>query len=284
MRNRVFLVVVIFVLPLLSVSAFAQRGRKVSGTVTAKQTGQPVVGAVVQYDEGGISQSTTTDGKGYFEFSEGRRGVVTVTASDFGTARRRWPPPRGSQLTIVMEPPAFLAGTLMDAATGRGVAGAVTVMVQDAGGFTSLSGRAASGAYEIGDLPSGPAVVMASAEGYAPAWRPVSIESGESHTAAFRLDLEALATGTVVDAGGLSVAGAYVFASYSDEEGAYGMLDSLVGGVPWTDAQGRFGLGGLIPDVPITLQAESADGELSNTVTVTIPPGSVRRNVELRLP
>lgn len=291
MRKRVAIPLVLVVLVTLSAALLAQGGRiaqggrKVSGTVL-DGSGLPVAGAAVRYDEVGLpTQNTTTDAKGYFEVSAGRLGVVTVTARNFGTARRRWPPVRGSQLRVVMESPSVLEGTVRDAATGRGLDAVVTVMLQDPlNGIVSMSAEAFSGTFRVEDLPSGPAVVMASAEGYAPTWSQVTIEAKDLSTAQLRLKLEAFASGTVVNASGSAVPGAYVSVVYTDEAGAYGMLESQVGGVPWSDAEGRFGLMGLIPDVPITFQAESDDGSLSNAVTVTIPPGSVRQNIALQFP
>lgn len=94
--------------------------RKVSGTVVAAATQQPVQNARVLYEETGQpSQTTATDAKGYFEVPAGRLGVVTVKARGFGTARRRWPPRSGTQLRIELVPPAIVSGTVTDLATGR---------------------------------------------------------------------------------------------------------------------------------------------------------------------
>ena len=109
-------------------------GRKVTGVVVAAATQQPVPNARVGYEETGQPpQTTVTDAKGAFELPAGRVGVVTVTARNFGTARRRWPPHRGSRLRIELVPPAIVTGTVTDLATGRLLPAVVTVRVRNSG-------------------------------------------------------------------------------------------------------------------------------------------------------
>ena len=62
------------------------------------------------------------------------------------------------------------------------------------------------------------------------------------------------------------------------------MLESFAGGRPWTNTEGAFHLFGLIPDVPIALQAEAANGDLSDVVTITITPGMEQQDVVLTIP
>ena len=270
----------------LGATPLAQReGRKVSGTIISVKSRQPVAGARVYYDEGDLpTRTTTTDDKGYFEFSRGDLGVVTVVADRFATARRRWPPVDGHQLRILLDSPAVLQGTVADATSGRLVEAAITVIVEDRGGIVSMNTDTASGSFKMNDLPKGPAILIADAKGFAPFWSEMTVSAGESRNIRIRLQLEANVTGTVLDAGGSPVHGAYVVASYSDQAGAYGLLESSAGGQPWTDSNGFFALSRLIPDVPIALQAELDNGTLSNIVSVTVLPGMVQENVVLRLP
>ena len=142
-------------------------GRKVSGTVVSAATQQPVPNARVRYDESGQPpQTTVTDAKGYFEFPAGRLGVVTATARDFGTARRRWPPTTGSALRVELMPPAILHGTVSDFGTGRLVAAIVNMLVQHPGNFVSHVATAEGGTFQIEDLPPGPALVTARSAGF----------------------------------------------------------------------------------------------------------------------
>ena len=62
------------------------------------------------------------------------------------------------------------------------------------------------------------------------------------------------------------------------------MLESFAGGQPWTNTEGAFRLFGLIPDVPIALQAEASNGDLSDVVKVTVTPGMEQPNVVLTIP
>lgn len=267
----------------LATVAQAQRGgRKVSGTVVAAATRQPVTGARVQYAESGQPpQTTTTDAKGYFEFPAGQLGVVTVTARGFGTARRKWPP-SGTSLQVALAPPAIVRGAVSDAATGRALTALVTVMVQHPGNFVSQTVNAENGSFEVEDLPPGPALVTARSAGFAPYVGSVTVEAGKVRDARIRLLLQAQATGHVHDAAGRPVAGALVAATYADLAGA-GILEGLVSGRPLTGVDGAFALYGLVPDTPITLQAE-LDGRRSPTTTITVSPGTTQSGVILTLP
>ena len=257
-------------------------GRKVSGTVVSAATQQSVPNARVQYEESGQPpQTTVTDAKGYFEFPAGRLGVVTITARDFGTARRRWPS-SGSALRVELEPPAIVRGAVSDLATGRLVAAVVNVMVQHPGNFVSHSTTAEGGTFQIEDLPPGPALVTARSEGFAPFVGSATVESGRVRELRIGLLLEAQATGHVKDAEGEPVTGALVSATYPDLAAA-GLLEGFVGGRPLTGADGVFALRGLVPDTSIALQAE-LDGRRSAVETVSVGPGMRRLDIVLTLP
>ena len=257
-------------------------GRKVSGTVVSAATHQPVPNVRVQYEENGQSpQTTVTDAKGYFEFPAGRLGVVTVTARDFGTARRRWPP-TGSALRVEIMPPAIVRGTVSDLVTGRLVAAMVNVMVQHPGNFVSHSVTAERGTFQIEDLPPGPALVTARSEGFAPFIGSTTVEGGQLRDVRIGLLLESQATGHVRDAQGAPVTGAFVSAAYPDMAGG-GILEGFIGGRPLTGPDGVFALRGLVPDTPIALQVE-LDGRRSAVETISVGPGMRRSGIVLTLP
>lgn len=272
------------VLAVLVALPLAQGGRKVHGVVVAAATGHPVAAAQVKYEEQGrAGQTAVTDAKGYFEFADGSLGVVTVTARGFGTARRRWPPRQGLQLRVPLMPPAILSGTVTDMATRQSVGALVTVTVQHPGDVVSDMTISENGTFRFDDLPPGPAVVMARADGYAPSLGAVTVEAGKARDARIGLLLEAVAAGQVQDRGGSPVTGARVSASYPDTTAGAGQLQAFIGGRPFTGPDGAFALNGLVPDTPISLQAE-LDGRRSEAVTVTVGPGMVQQNVVLRLP
>lgn len=262
----------------------AQTGRKVSGTVVSAVTQQPVVNAGVRYEESGQQpQTTATDSKGYFEFrAPGRLGVVTVNAKGFGTARRRWPPASSSTLLVELMPPAVLRGTVSDLVTGRPVSAVLNVLVQHPGNFVSRTAIAEKGAFEVGDLPSGTALITARSLGFAPFVGSTNVEAGKVRDVQVGLLLEAQAEGQVRDSGGDAVAGAVVTAAYPELGGA-GLVEDFVGGVPLSRPDGVFALDGLVPNTTIALQAELG-GRRSEVETISITPGTKRSGIVLTLP
>lgn len=264
--------------------SFAQSGRKITGVVVAAATQRPVANAQVQYEEiGRATQTTVTDSKGRFEIPSGAEGVVTVSARSFGTARRAWPPRMGRELQFALVPPSGVDGTLADMATGRAVEGIVTLSVRHPVNLVSDAKRAAGGTFRFDDLPPGPAVILAHADGYAPYFGELTIDTGKRSDARVRLLLEAAASGSVLDAGGSAVAGARVRVGYAYTLPGHDLLAGVARGHAVTESDGAFRIGGLVPDTPIGVQAELA-GRRSDVVTVTVGPGMEQPNIVLRLP
>lgn len=260
----------------VSVCAYAEQrpmaGRKVSGVVIDAATGRGVPAAHVQYEEnGGQAQTTTTDARGRFEFPAGVRGLVTVTAAGFGTARRAWPPRYWQTLEIVLEPPASLQGTVRDAATGRGLAGLVTFIVRHPHNVVSSTARAERGSFVVEDLPPGPVVLVARAEGFAPYVGATRVEAGLVRDVRIGMVLEQVVAGRVVRQSGGPLAGAMVNVRYA--HAADRLLRGFVGGSPITDSDGAFFLRGVVQNTPLSLRAETADGRVSNVVTVVVGSG-----------
>lgn len=278
-------VIVLLALLVLSAMPAAQRERKVTGVVTDAASQRPVVGAMVEYEDQNAEQilSTKTDAKGGFSFAAGTLGIVTVTARGYGTAYRRWPPVRDSttSLAIALIPPSAVRGTVIDLATRRPLPAIVTITVGNENGLVSDSALSDDGSFEFGDLPPGPVILEARAEGYAPYVGSATVQQNEESSFGIGLLLEARVTGIVTGGDGKTVTGAYVSAWYGGLEGGE-MLESLIGGRPFSDEDGYFKLDGLVPDTPLNLQAEF-DGQLSDVVTVTVGPGSILDNVALSL-
>ena len=266
---------------LLSAAVFAQEGRKITGVVEAA-SGGPVANALVSYAERDRELWTTrTDSKGAFEIPDARRGVVTVTARGFGTAKRSWPPRTGLVLRFVLSSPAVVGGSLVDAATGAGVAGTVVLDARDR--FYQVSKSAeVRGAFEFVDLPAGPAVVQALADGFAPHFGTLTIAAKERTDIRIGLLLQAVASGHVLEADGSPAVEAVVYVGYSSSLPGAETLAALAGGDSVTDEEGQFVIEGLVPDNSVYLQAE-LDGRLSEVVTVQIAPGMMRTGIVLRL-
>ncbi|MCY4078430.1 MAG: carboxypeptidase regulatory-like domain-containing protein [Acidobacteria bacterium] len=227
----------------------AQDARKITGVVVSAATRQPVAGAAILYEEvGRADQTTTTDEKGSFTISFGRLGVVTVTARNFGTASRRWPPRTGGvTLRIELEPPVGVSGTLVDRVNGRAIAGAITILMRQATSIVSSTAIAERGEFKFGDLPSGSALVISRADGYAPGVAAATLEPKVGgNSVRVGLLLEAQAAGTVVDSASAPVAEAEVLIAYVNNPGA-GVLESYAGGRFHTQADGEFALRALGP-------------------------------------
>ena len=270
----------------LDAPACAQ-GRNVTGTVVNAASNAPVAGAQVDYEEGGSVQTTRTDSKGYFEFGAGTLGVVTVTARDFGTAYMRWPPSYGTSLRILLREPRTASGTVIDMATRNPIGGAtVTVMALsvDRNIISDTAMSTLRGEFGFQNLPavSDQVAYIAYAHGFAPRFGLFTLNEKAVTNIRIGLLLDALASGTVVDAAGDPVDGALVNATYGDRTEGAGMLEGLIGGRVRTGADGKFQLDGIAPDEAVTLQAEFG-GRLSNTVTVTVAPGTIQTAIALRI-
>lgn len=282
MRVAIGMILAAAVLAVAVVSA--QNGRKVSGVVITAANQRPVANARVRYEEegGGSPQETVTDDKGRFEFSNGRSGVVTVSARRFGTARRSWPPRTGRELRIALVPPARVEGTVADIVTGRPVDGKVALLVQHPHNVVSEGAAVQGGAFRIDDLPPGPMLVLARADGFAPYFATTTAEAGRVRDLRIRLFLEGTVSGHVQDASGSVVEGARVTLGYLTATPGRGLLASVVGGQPISGSDGSFSLEGLVPDARIGLRAER-NGRRSDVVTTTVGPGMVRQGIVLRL-
>ena len=281
-------VVLIGLAVFLGVVALAQEGRKITGVVETA-SGLPVVNALVSYAErGGELRTTQTDSKGKFEIPYATSGVVTVTARDYATAKRSWPPRRGSSLRggsslrFTLRSPSVVAGKMQDAVTRRAVTGIVSVLVQNRFNHVADSARA-NGTFTFNDLPDGPAIVYAHADGFAPYYGEATVEAGKRTELQLDLLLEAVARGQVVDGNGSAVVGARVHVGYESSMRGREILSGLTTGYTMTVDEGIFRIRGLVPDTPIALQAEH-DGRRSDVVTVTIPQGMERSGLVLRMP
>ena len=105
-----------------------------------------------------------------------------------------------------------------------------------------------------------------------------------AQTARFSLKLEAGVSGTVLNARGEPVSGAFIETEYSDSVGAYGLLESYTYGQRVTNASGEFRILGVIADTTVTLVAEASDGTRSSPVTVRTSAGLSTGEIVLRMP
>lgn len=279
---RLSLALVVLITCVLAAIIGGQRGRKVSGTVVSAATERPIANVEVKYEEGGTSQATLTDAKGYFEFPSGTLGTITVTATGFGTAYRRWPPRATGTLQIPLMSPTTLAGTVTAATTIEPVSGTVTALVRNPYSFVSTTVRVVDGVFRVDDIPSGPGIVVANAVGYAPQASRFNVAAGDWQDVYMSLPAEARVTGTVIDTEAKPVAGAHVIVTYSSTLSGAGLLADLIGGNTITNADGEFGIDGVVPDTATTLYANTRDSQ-TNSTTIMVGAGQVYENLTLRL-
>ena len=174
-----------------------------------------------------------------------------------------------------------VAGVMTGWATGQPAEGLVTLI---AGHPDSLveTARTLDGMFRFGDVPAGPAVVLARADGFAPYFGELTIEAGEPGNVRIELLPEATLSGVVLDENGCPAPDARVHVGYRRALPGAGAFSALTRGRTVTRSDGIFMIGGLVPSTPISLQAQRG-GRLSNIVTVTVEPGMQQSGLVLRL-
>ena len=174
-----------------------------------------------------------------------------------------------------------VAGTMTGSATGRPAEGLVTLI---AGHPDSLveTARTLDGMFQFGDVPPGPAVVLARADGFAPYFGELTIEAGKPGDVRIELLPEATMSGVVLDGNGCPAPDARVHVGYRRALPGGGAFSALTRGRTVTRSDGVFMIGGLVPSTPISLQAQRG-GRLSDIVTVIVEPGMEQSGLVLRL-
>ena len=190
----------------------------VAGTVTVVDArGRRVAGAVA-YQEMGIVPLGRTDGEGRLRLTVAPPeneppGVNFLTADGRrGYYEPRFTPDGTNEAEVVVEPLRAVRGRVVDRESRDGVAGA---LVWAPRGPTAVSD--ARGNYELRLFPSRQIMVLAVAEGYAPAFERKTLDSPESEDGpTLALEPAAAVSGTVVDSEGRPVAGVDVTAEALD--------------------------------------------------------------------
>ncbi len=292
MLNRTLAVGVAFLLICqITGSVVYNQGRKVQGVVVEqasglRSSGPPVVGARVEYLEDGDEevQVTATDDKGRFEFPSGRRGIVTASKRGLTTISVAWPPRFGirSELEIVLPPPTTLSGTVYDLSSQQTVLDAlVAVTVKHPANLVTTGAKVEGGVFSVGGLPPGPAILLASAPGYAPHFSALTVDR-KSQNVRVGMILEGQVRGSVVGADGKPVNGVRLHVEYNSGFPAGEMLVSFVGGHVVTEEGGAFSVNGIVPGEMFGLYAE-LDGRRSETLSLTALPGIPLEGVRLRI-
>ena len=189
------------------------------------------------------------------------------------------PQPAGAQPSDAVSAP--VAGVMTGSATGQPAEGLVTLI---AGHPDSLveTARTLGGMFQFGDVPPGPAVVLARADGFAPYFGELTIEGGEPGDVRIELLPEATMSGVVLDENGCPAPDARVHVGYRRTLPGAGFFSALTRGRTVTRSDGAFTIGGLVPSTPVSLQARRG-GRLSDIATVTVEPGMEHSGLVLRL-
>ena len=203
----------------------------------------------------------------------------SAIAAVLGVAALSSQPAAGQDSDAVSAP---VAGMMTGSATGRPAEGLVTLI---AGHPDSLveTARTLDGVFRFGDVPPGPAVVLARADGFAPYFGELTIEAGKPGDVRIELLPEATMSGVVLDGNGCPAPDARVHIGYRRGLPGAGAFSALTRGRTVTRSDGVFTIGGLVPSTPISLQAQRG-GRLSDIVTVTVEPGKEHSGLVLRLP
>lgn len=176
---------------------------------------------------------------------------------------------------------ATVAGVMTDQATGHPAEGLVTVFSGHPDSLVETA-RTRGGLFQFGEVPPGPAAVLARADGFAPYFGELTIEAGEPSDVRIELLPEATLSGIVVDGNGCPAPGARVHVGYSRALPGAGPFSALTRGRKVTKWDGAFLIGGLVPGTRISLQAQRG-GRLSDIVTVTVGPGLEQAGLVLHL-
>ena len=178
------------------------------------------------------------------------------------------PQPAGAQHSDAAS--AAVAGTMTDSATGQPAEGLVTLIVGQPDNLVETA-RTSGGMFRFGDVPPGPAVVLARADGFAPYFGELTIEAGKPGDVRIELLPEATMSGFVVDGNGCPVPDARVHVGYGRALPGAGLFSVLTHGRTVTQSDGAFTIGGLVPATRISLQAQRG-GRLSDIVTLAVEP------------
>lgn len=228
-----------------------QPGAGVTGTVRARDGGQPLAGASVH-----VGRSVaTTDAEGRYSFRNLPPPVwqIIAVADGYRQARRSLTigPGDTRALDFALERGATLAGLVTDAQTGAPIAGAVVAERADrygsAGTLSAADRRVTTdteGRYALEGVPAEPShMFLCFAGGYVAAER----EGDGSKRLDFALERGLAASGQVVDPDGRPVPGAIVFLHRVAEAGGSVFRGKLRSQRTETDADGRFRFENVVP-------------------------------------
>ncbi|MCX5772261.1 MAG: sigma-70 family RNA polymerase sigma factor [Candidatus Hydrogenedentes bacterium] len=218
----------------------------ISGRVTTSDGGQ-LYGASVEIPgvqssriaaDGRFTLKGLTEGEHMLSFSSSGYSPAVVDKVAAGT----------TNVSVTLYPPAVLAGTVTDAATGQPVKAfqlhcstqvTLNLSTDTALNYVDRSFSSEAGAFRIDNVSALPVWLVVRADGYAPQEQHVTLKGGEVNEVDFDLEPGAPVSGKVVDTAGNPIPGAEIVAqgrnptpitdsvvARTDENGAF-LIDTL---------------------------------------------------------
>lgn len=220
------------------------------GEVINAVTNKPVAGAEVTLS--GSRQKTKTDQDGRFRLDKARSGSATVSVTAAGFKPRQvqqdLAADKPTPLRVVLGGDTGLAGTIVNGATERPIAGAKVAIEGTPLSVTTDK----KGEFRLEGALAGEAQVIISADGFPSRKETMKLESGKlAQIDSLKLTGRAAVMGTVSDSDKMPIAGAKISVVETGQSGL-------------SDAAGKFSLAAL-PSGPVTLTA-SARGYGSENV------------------
>jgi outer membrane protein OmpA-like peptidoglycan-associated protein len=241
------------------------------GTITGKVTdagnGAPV-DATLSFPGSKIADVKNDPSTGLYKIDGVAKGVLTVTASAAGY--------RSNSASVVVQDnqvttqdftlnssasPVSLgtiAGHVQDALTGKSLA--ATIAFPESSGLASVTSDSASGAYSVGQVPSGTIVIDVSDSGYRHEARPVAVVAGQIAAADFKLQPNSEVgsiSGTITDA-----------STGSPVRALISFTDTTLPRIETDSATGFYKLDGI--PVGVSVMKVTADGYFPTQMAITV--------------
>ena len=257
-------------------------GRDLGGVVKRPDGKTPAAGAVVRAEGKGLATRWVEAGPdGRFTLSGVPAGEVTVVADGGEQGRGSAAVPATGPVTVVLAPPARIAGRVVDALTGAAVGGArVVVRGAEARAVSDAGGR-----YSIGGLPAGSYEVTADTATHVP-WSRSGVRVAAGQTTALDVPLRAGATltGRVVDEAGAPVEGARLTLASGDPLSFRSLRRQFGPDRSWrTGRDGRFTKTRLETGPPYALHVRHDEYEPRLVGGITLVPGRTAPPVQVVL-
>ncbi len=243
--------------------ALAPQPGSIAGQVTDSSSGRGISGATVTFTVGSVTTSATTDGNGNYLFSNVTEGSYSLTASAPGYVSQTASVAVAAGAAVTHNfalplIPGTIIGTVTDAATGAGIAGATVSYTLT--GTTTTATSDGNGNYTLTNVPPGTYTLTASAAGYSSQSQAVTVATNATTTQNFSLVvLPGAITGAVKDSQtGAGIGGAIV--SYI----AGGITTSVL-----ADPGGHYTLANVPPGTYTVTATATGYGSQSQVATVT---------------